>query len=147
MRSLPAAPHHVVIIRRAMHDAPPVDIPVPMKPLPLGFGSALEAVFPPPVVYVNGKAEPDTHRMPEYQELKAMVLLAQSLTGDFTPEANPPAAAAKREAWDAYARAVRDEIAAAGFVSGDIVALMEGFAVVNEGRGLGKSRRSSGPGE
>lgn len=138
MRALSPAPHHVVTLRRGDDE-----FSVEMQPVPLGFPSALEAAYPPPVVYVNGKPEPDEARRPEYMELRAMVLLAASIVGDFAPATPRPAPSAKRDGWDAYARAVRDEFATAGFVSGDIVQLFEGYARVNDGSGLGKPHRSS----
>lgn len=140
MRALPsAAPSHVVKLQRS-----DIIIEIELRPLPLGFQAMVEAKFPPPKVSINGRPpEPDPDQQADYNDLRMCIALAASITGDYAIEATRPEPKANRAAWEGYARAVRDELNAAGFVSGDILAILEGFKAVNEGHGLGKASSSA----
>jgi hypothetical protein len=138
MRSLPRAHHHVVTISRPSGEEAHVEL----APLPVGFATALETVFPPPVEYLNGKPQPNEAASNEYLELKGLVLIAKCIMGEYVVTTPEPNARATRAEWDAYARRVRDEFRDAGFTPGDVVAVMRGVSIVNEGSGLGKASSS-----
>jgi hypothetical protein len=136
MRKIAPAPDHEVKLSR-----PDGEIVVRLKSPPLGHRPMIERYFTPPVQYVNATTPVDDKpAQAEYSVLMAFILLADVLTGDDKPATVKPAATAARPAWDAYARALRDEFEGAGYCEGDINALLRGYNEVSIGKGrdLGK---------
>lgn len=137
MKTIPSVSNHIVTLPRASGD-----IDIELAPLPIGFQSMLDAAYPPPVIFVNRQPVPDEARMAEYRELHAFVLLAASIVGEYALDAARPTGKTDRKSWEDFARAVQEELNAAGMCSGDLMALMTGYVEVNQGRGLGKAPSS-----
>lgn len=140
MRTIARAPIHEVALHR-----PEGEIIIRLRPPPLAHRSIIETVYPPPVRYVNGAEAPNRDAQGEYSALLAFVLLADVLEGEDKPAAEKPAPAAGRAAWDAYARAIKAEFEAAGYVEGDVTALIRGYntASAGQGRPVGKAEAPS----
>ena len=141
MRQITSAPLHQVKIERSGADP----VLVTMHAPPLGYAAHVERVYPPPTIVENGKFVPDEAAMAEWRNLTAYLMLAKVLDGEDAPT-TPPPATSTRQAWDAYARALRSEFEAAGYVEGDVMRLVQGYNVVMRGDGsLGKPAASPPP--
>lgn len=140
MRAIPSAPAHTVTIERPGEDP----VLVRLNPPPLGHQAMVSRCYPPPVVFLNGKPMPDEAAMPEYNTLSAFVLLAASLADEDAPTTRAPERG-DRAAWHTYALALQEEFRKAGYVDGDVKALIRGYQQALEGKGTvgGKAPASS----
>jgi hypothetical protein len=111
---------------------------VTLHPLPIGYAETAGALLGRPVTYVNGQPKDDPKRMPEYDRRLSFLVLAKALGDEIdTPR---PRADADGAVWAKYADDVRDEMAAACFVEGDLLLLMQEMQNLNRGHGtLGKA--------
>lgn len=136
-QAFPSLPGRVVTITREADDGTTLSASFSLAPWPIGYAEYLSRVFPPPADYVELRPVERPQEQREYQAQVGLLLLARSL-GDQL-DARAPGKAADRRDWEAYARAVQDELGAANLVDGDIIKLIGEASRVNRGAGkLGK---------
>lgn len=110
-----------------------------LRQQPVGYAALLEEKFyPPPIEYVNGKAQPLAPAAESAWRARLnLCLLARSL-GDQL-ETPAPGEKSKRSDWDLYATKVLKEFEEAGLVEGDLTHLFQEFFLLSKGVGsLGK---------
>ena len=116
-----------------------------LRALPLGYTTTyLDTVFPRPVVYENSVPVPVEDNR-EYWDLYQFLLLARGLQHSGVLE-TPVPTSKERAAWEAYAKAVRQEFSAANFSNGEVSLLMEELGKLNRAQTAPEQKRAVGNG-
>lgn len=101
-------------------------IEIHIQPIPLAYGEYLAEVMPEPK---------DAAKRDRWLFRRGMLLVAKVAGASLELSAAPPPRGAGAPAWEAYADFVKEELAAAHFVDGDIQTLLDEMARLNRGLG------------
>lgn len=114
------------------------ELELELRPWAIGYTEMLARVFPEPVTYLNSKPLPDAAAAQEHGAARVYLLIAACM-GDQLDAKAPSKANSDRDAWAAYASAVRSEFEAAHLVDGDVSLLYAEALQLNRGHSRPKA--------
>lgn len=95
-------------------------IEITFYPLPMGYRTWLQAAFPIPVKFVNGKpSDSEPGAVNEWNDLATLLMIARAAEPGLFEAELPPAGSAAA-VYRARAERIREEIRAAHFTDGDV---------------------------